>query len=50
MEQQKQQREEDKKAKEMRSYKLLETDNEQMTTNHFDNESDAERELIDDFM
>jgi len=42
--------EEDRKEKEMRSYKLMDNDPETATSNQFDNESDAERELVDDFM
>lgn len=40
--------EQERKDKEMRSYSLMDTTN--TTSNHFDNESDAERELVDDFM
>ena len=42
--------EKEKKEREMKSYKLLDTDPDLCTSNQFDNESDAERELVDDFM
>ena len=42
--------EDDRKEREMRDYKLMDNDPETLTSNHFDNESDAERELVDDFM
>lgn len=42
--------EKEKKEREMKSYKLLDTDPDNCTSNQFENESDAERELVDDFM
>ena len=42
--------EEDRKEREMRSYKLMDADPNLSTSNQFANESDAERELVDDFM
>lgn len=42
--------EKEKKEREMKSYKLMNADPEKCTSNQFDNESDAERELVDDFM
>ena len=40
--------EQERKDKEMRSYKLMSTANQ--TSNHFETEDDAQRELVDDFM
>lgn len=40
----------EKRDREMRSYQLFSADPDLCTTNQFENESDAERELVDDFM
>jgi len=42
--------EQDRKEREMKSYKLMDANPDLCTSNQFDNESDAERELVDDFM